>query len=221
VQYFGGVREAMSFVVGVTGGIGCGKSTVTDLLAARGAAVVDTDAIAHQLTGANGAAMPAIAIAFGPTVVRADGALDRGAMRRLVFSDASARTRLEAILHPMIRRESEARCDAVVAANAPYVLLIVPLLVESGSYRDRMARVLVIDCGEDVQVSRVMARSGLSADEVRAIMATQASRAERLAAADDVLLNDGDLDSLRAQLDVLHERYLAMARMASTKCRDT
>ncbi len=211
---FGGVGEVMSFVVGVTGGIGCGKSTVTDLLAARGAAVVDTDAIAHQLTGANGVAMPAIATAFGSSVLRADGGLDRAAMRRLVFSDASARARLEAILHPMIRRESEKRCDAAV--NARYVLLVVPLLIESGAYRDRMARVLVIDCDEGVQVSRVMARSGLSVAEVRAIMATQASRAERLAAADDVLLNDGDLDSLRDQTDALHERYLVMARMAST-----
>ena len=158
--------------------------------------------------------MPAIATAFGSSVLRADGGLDRAAMRRLVFSDASARARLEAILHPMIRRESEKRCDAAV--NARYVLLVVPLLIESGAYRDRMARVLVIDCDEGVQVSRVMARSGLSVAEVRAIMATQASRAERLAAADDVLLNDGDLDSLRDQTDTLHERYVAMARMAST-----
>lgn len=201
----------MSLVVGVTGGIGCGKSTVTDLLAARGVAVVDTDAIAHQLTGAKGAAMPAIAAAFGSSVVRADGGLDRAEMRRLVFSDASARARLEAILHPMIRRESEERCNAASAASAPYILLVVPLLVESGSYRDRMTRVLVIDCDEETQVARVMARSGLSADEVRAIMATQASRTERLAAADDVLRNDGDLDSLRDQLDILHERYLSMA----------
>jgi len=206
----------MSFIVGVTGGIGCGKSTVTDLLAARGAAVVDTDAIAHQLAGANGAAMPAIAAAFGSSVLRANGGLDRVKMRRLVFADASARARLEAILHPMIRRESEERCAAASAAKAPYVLLVVPLLLESGSYRDRVTRVLVIDCDEEVQVSRVMARSGLSANEVRAIMATQASRAERLAAADDVLLNDGDLESLRDQLDVLHERYMNMARMAST-----
>lgn len=206
----------MSLVVGVTGGIGCGKSTVTDLLAARGAAIVDTDAIAHQLTGSNGAAMPAIAAAFGSSVLRADGGLDRAEMRRLVFSDASARARLEAILHPMIRRESEAQCDAANATNSPYVLLVVPLLVESGSYRDRMARVLVIDCDEEVQVARVMARSGLSSDEVRAIMAAQASRAERLAAADDVLLNDGDLDGLRDQIDVLHKRYLCMARVAST-----
>lgn len=201
----------MTLIVGVTGGIGCGKTTVTDLLAARGASVVDTDAIAHQLTGVDGAAMPAIAAAFGTTVVRPDGSLDRAAMRRLVFADTSARTRLEAILHPMIRRESEARCDAAARANAPYVLLVVPLLVETGGYRERVARILVVDCSEEVQVSRVMARSRLSADEVRAIMATQASRAVRLAAADDVVLNDDGLDSLHAQLDVLHARYLKLA----------
>ena len=206
----------MTFVVGVTGGIGSGKSTVTDLLAEHGAAVVDTDAIAHELTGANGAAVPAIAAAFGVEVLRADGGLDRAEMRRLVFSDALARARLETILHPMIRRESEARCDAAGAQDAPYVLLVVPLLVETGGYRERVARVLVIDCSEDVQVSRVMARSGLPADQVRAIMATQVSRAERLAIADDVVVNDGDLDSLRDQLDVLHERYLTMARVSST-----
>lgn len=201
----------MTVIVGVTGGIGCGKTTVTDLLVERGATVIDTDAIAHQLTGVNGAAMPAIAAAFGKTVVRADGSLDRPAMRRLVFADAKAKTRLEAILHPMIRRESEARCDAAVRANAPYVLLVVPLLVETGGYRERVARILVVDCSEEVQVSRVMARSRLSADEVRAIMATQASRAVRLAAADDVVLNDDGLDSLHAQLDVLHARYLKLA----------
>ena len=201
----------MTFVVGVTGGIGCGKTTVTDYLAARGAAVVDTDAIAHQLTGPNGAAMAEIAAVFGASIVREDGSLDRAAMRRLVFSDASVRARLEAIRHPMIRRESEARCAAAERAKAPYVLLVVPLLVETGGYRERVARILVVDCGEDVQVSRVMARSGLSAEEVRTIMATQASRATRLAVADDVVLNDDGLDSLEEQLDALHARYLMLA----------
>ncbi|MFT3849068.1 MAG: dephospho-CoA kinase [Propionivibrio sp.] len=201
----------MTLIVGVTGGIGCGKTTVTDYLAARGAAIVDTDAIAHQLTGANGAAMPAIAAAFGRSVLRDDGGLDRSVMRRLVFVDASARVRLEAILHPMIRRESQARCEAAGAADAPYVLLVVPLLVETGGYRERVARILVVDCSEDVQISRVMARSELSASEVRAIMATQASRAERLVVADDVVLNDSGLDGLHEQLDVLHARYLKLA----------
>lgn len=201
----------MSFVVGVTGGIGCGKTTVTDRLAERGVAVVDTDAIARELTGTGGAAIPAIAAEFGPSILRDDGGLDRAAMRRLVFADASARARLEAILHPMIRHESTTRCNAAGVANAPYVVLVVPLLVETGAYREQVTQVLVIDCSEEVQVSRVMARSGLSADEVRAIMATQASRATRLAAADDVVLNDAGFDSLNGQLDALHARYLLLA----------
>ena len=206
----------MSLIVGLTGGIGSGKSTVADRLAAFGAALVDTDVIAHQLTGAQGAAMGQIAAAFGPSVVRADGALDRVAMRRLVFSDPAAKERIEAILHPLIRRESEALCRS--AAAAPYVLLVVPLLVEaaaSASYRQRVDRILVVDCDEATQVSRVVARSGLSPAEVRAIMATQASRAERLAVADDVVFNGGDLDRLNAQLIALHRRYLDLAALAA------
>ena len=206
----------MSLVVGLTGGIGSGKSTVADRLAAFGAALVDTDVIAHQLTGAQGAAMGQIAAAFGPSVVCADGALDRGAMRRLVFSDPAAKERIEAILHPLIRRESEALCRS--AAAAPYVLLVVPLLVEtaaSASYRQRVDRILVVDCDEATQVSRVVARSGLSPAEVRAIMATQASRADRLAVADDVVFNGGELDRLNAQLIALHRRYLDLAASAA------
>ena len=199
----------MSFIVGLTGGIGSGKTTVAELFGALGAAVVDTDLIAHEITGPRGAAMPAIEMAFGQSVVRTDGALDRAAMRRLVFSDPSAKTRLEGILHPMIRRESEARCRS--ASNSPYVLLVVPLLVESVAYRERVARILVVDCDESIQISRVASRSGLSNEEVRAIMATQASRTERLAAADDVIVNDGGRERLSAQVAVLHQRYLDLA----------
>jgi len=201
----------MSFVVGLTGGIGSGKSTVADLFAQHGALLVDTDRIAHQLTAPIGAAMSAIRSAFGDSVLAADGSLDRAAMRRLVFSDASVKTRLEAILHPMIRAESSARCAAAAAGTAPYVLLIVPLLVESGDYRRRVDRILVVDCAEKIQIARVMARSGLTADEVRAIMATQAPRAERLAAADDLVLNDDGREALLPQIEVLHQRYLALA----------
>ncbi len=200
----------MSFIVGLTGGIGSGKSTVAELFVERGAALVDTDAIAHALTAPQGAAMAAIALAFGDSVLRADGALDRVAMRSLVFSDRSAKARLEAILHPLIREQSKARCAA--ATQAPYVLLVVPLLVETGGYRERADRVLVVDCDEAVQISRVMARSGLAAEAVRAIMATQASRLERRAAADDLVQNDGDLDALWPQVDVLHQHYLELAR---------
>ena len=201
----------MSLIVGLTGGIGSGKSTVADRLAVFGAALVDTDAIAHQLTSAQGAAMGQIAAAFGPSVVRADGALDRVAMRRLVFSDPAAKERIEAILHPLIRRESEALCRS--AAAAPYVLLVVPLLVEaaaSASYRQRVDRILVVDCDEATQIARVKARSALSAAEVRAIMATQATRSERLAAADDVILNDGTPEALEPQVQALHLRYLEL-----------
>ena len=199
----------MSFIVGLTGGIGSGKTTVAELFAALGAAVVDTDLIAHEITGPRGAAMPDVEKVFGQSVVRTDGALDRVAMRRLVFSDPSAKARLENILHPMIRRESESRCRS--AANSPYVLLVVPLLVESVAYRERVARILVVDCDESIQISRVASRSGLSNEEVRAIMATQASRTERLAAADDVIVNDGGRERLSAQVAVLHQRYLDLA----------
>lgn len=198
----------MPYVVGLTGGIGSGKSTVADLFVARGAALVDTDAIAHELTGPQGAAMAAIAEAFGPAVVDARGALDRAAMRRQVFADATARQRLEAILHPLIRAESDRRCQA---ARAPYVILAVPLLVESGSYRERVQRVLVVDCPEAVQVARVMARNGLGEAEVQAILAAQASRQQRLAVADDVVDNGGDAAALVPQVERLHRQYLAAA----------
>ena len=200
------------YVVGLTGGIGSGKSAVADRFAGLGAALVDTDAIAHELTGPGGAAMPAIAAAFGDCVVQADGALNRTAMRALAFSDGSARARLEAILHPMIRAESDAR---VRRAEAPYVILAVPLLVESGSFRERCDRVLVVDCPEAMQVERVRARNGLSEQQVRAIMAAQASRAQRLAAADDVVDNSGSLEALNARVAELDGQYRALASSAA------
>ena len=196
------------FVVGLTGGIGSGKSAAADCFAAHGVAVVDTDALAHELTATGGAAMPALLAEFGPQVATREGALDRGRMRRLVFADPSVRQRLEAILHPRIRALSDERCRE---AASPYVILAVPLLVESGGYRDRCQRVVVVDCPETLQISRVMTRSGLSDSEVRAIMAAQASRGERLAAADDVLNNDGDLHHLEVQVANLHRKYLQIA----------
>lgn len=195
-------------VIGLTGGIGSGKSTVADLFAARGAALVDTDQIAHELTAAGGHAMPAIAARFGPGVLRPDGGLDRPAMRRLAFSDPAAREQLEAILHPAIRDEADRRCQA---AQAPYILLVVPLLVESGHYRTRCQRILVVDCPESVQEARVMARSGLSRAEVRAIIAAQAPRAARLAIADDVIDNAGDPAALPPRIAELDTRYRGLA----------
>ncbi len=191
-------------LVGLTGGIGSGKSTVADLFAARGAVVVDTDAIAHELTGPGGAAIPAIRDEFGDGVIRADGGLDRDAMRERAFGDPAARRRLEAILHPLIRTESRRRLEA---ADGPYALLVVPLLVESGDRAGGVDRVLVVDCPVDVQIERVMRRSGLTPERVRTILAAQASRAQRLAAADDVIDNAGSPDALPAQVDALHRRY--------------
>ena len=196
------------FVVGLTGGIGSGKSTVADLLVQRGATLVDTDAIAHALTAPGGAAMPVLQKAFGESLLRADGALDRVEMRRLVFTDASAKARLEAILHPMIRAESDRQC---AAAQSPYVVLAVPLLVESGIYRQRCDRILVVDCDEATQVARVIARSRMTEPEVRAIIAAQAAREIRLAAADDLVDNSGAPETLPPMVEKLHQAYLQSA----------
>ena len=196
-----------TFAVGLTGGIGSGKSTVADLFAARGASIVDTDVISHSLTAPGGAAMPAIVAAFGAEFADANGALDRTRMRALVFSDAKAKATLEAILHPRIRAGALAAAEA---ATGDYVMYAVPLLVESGTWRDRVSRILAVDCREDVQIARVMARNNLSETQVRAIMAAQASRAERLAAADDVIDNNAGLDALAPQIDRLHAQYLQM-----------
>ncbi|HMM55142.1 MAG TPA: dephospho-CoA kinase [Candidatus Desulfobacillus sp.] len=198
-------------IIGLTGGIGSGKSAAAAIFAELGADVVDTDAIAHELTAPAGAAMAALRAAFGDAVVTADGALDRAAMRRAVFADARQKARLEAILHPMIRAEAERRC---ATAAAPYVVLVVPLLLESGAWRERVRRVLVVDCPEAQQAARVMARSGLGEEEVRAIMAAQASREARLAIADDVIDNGGELARLRPQVEALHRRYLEMAAVS-------
>ena len=196
------------FVVGLTGGIGSGKSTVADLFVVQGAALVDTDVIAHQLTAAGGAAMPQIVATFGPALANEQGALDRSAMRRMVFADPSARGRLETILHPLIRQISDQRCTE---ATAPYVILAVPLLVESGSYSERCDRIAVVDCPETVQISRVMARNGLSENEVRAILKVQASREQRLAIANEVIDNGAGLTNLYPRVAELHLKYLALS----------
>ena len=199
----------MAYCVGLTGGIGSGKTTAAEMFRELGAAVVDTDAISRELTGARGAAVPAIREQFGPEYVAADGSLERDRMRRLVFGNASAREALEAILHPLIRSEARAR---VASALAPYVILVVPLLFETGAYADLMQRVTAVDCSEEKQVERATRRSGISAEEVRAIMASQLPRAARRARADDVLDNEAGPEALRAQVGALHARYLALAR---------
>jgi dephospho-CoA kinase len=197
------------FVVGLTGGIGSGKSTVADLFAAHGVPLVDTDLIAHRITAPHGMAMPRIAAEFGTAFIAADGSLDRARMRELVFSDDGARKRLEAITHPLIRAETEREQRE---AQGPYVIVVVPLLVESGSWKSRVNRVLTVDCSVDTQISRVMSRNGFSRDQVLAIIARQAMREARLAAADDVIDNDNaPLDALKAQVDAQHRAYLSLA----------
>ena len=199
----------MPFVIGLTGGIGSGKSAAADEFARLGATLVDTDVIAHALTAPGGAAIAPLRTLFGEDCIDASGAMDRAKMRARVFADPTARKRLEGILHPLIRRESAAR---VAAATGAYVVLVVPLLVESADYRARVDRVLVVDCPLELQVSRVRARSGLSEDEARRIIAAQVSRETRLAAADDVIDNSGTLEALHAQVRRLHQRYLELAQ---------
>lgn len=199
----------MTLVVGLTGGIGSGKSAAAEEFARLGAAVVDTDVIAHELTGRDGLAIPGIKQLFGEEAIGPDGAMDRKKMRDRVFAEPAAKRQLEALLHPLIREESARR---IAAARAPYVVHVVPLLIESPDYRRRVDRVLVVDAPEHTQVARVRSRSGLSEDEVRAIMRTQVPRTQRLAAADDVLDNGGSRDALRTQVAALHEKYLQFTR---------
>ena len=200
------------FIVGLTGGIGSGKTTIADALGELGATLVDTDRIAHELTGPGGDAMAALIAEFGPDVADSDGRLDRAAMRARVFTTPADRHRLEGILHPLIGAESQRQ---IQAATGPYVVLVVPLLIEGGRWRERSDRVLVVDCPEAVQIERVMQRNGLAREQVQAIMAAQATRAQRLAAADDVFDNGGPLGDVRARVAALHERYLQAAAARS------
>jgi len=195
------------FSIGLTGGIGSGKSAVADMFAARGAAIIDTDVLAHRLTAPGGDAIEAIRAAFGDDFITADGAMDRARMRNHVFAAPDEKRRLEAILHPRIRAETE---RAAAELPGDYVMFVVPLLIESGAWRERVDRILVVDCPEELQVARVMRRSGLTEPQVRAIMAAQVSRATRLAAADDVIRNDADLAALVPQVEQLHARYLSL-----------
>jgi dephospho-CoA kinase len=204
-------QKTMAYLVGLTGGIGSGKSAAARIFQELGAEVIDTDALSHELTSCGGAAIAAIREQFGPEVIDANGALDRAAMRVRAFGDESVRRRLEAILHPMIRAEADQR---IARSTAPYVVLVVPLLVETGFGRARLSRVAVVDCGEETQVARTTARSALADGQVRAIMAAQASRAERLAIADDVINNHGELAALRAEVERLHCSYIEAGRGA-------
>ena len=198
----------MGFVVGLTGGIGSGKSAAAEEFGRLGATVVDTDAIAHELTQPGGAAIAQFRHLFGDDFVDPAGAMDRAKVRTLVFRDPTAKEKLEALLHPMIRAESARR---IAAAKGPYAVHVVPLLIESPEHRARVGRVLVVDCPEELQISRVRQRSALPEAEIRRIISSQVQRDKRLAAADDVIDNSGPVSALQQQVRKLHEGYLRLA----------
>ena len=201
------------FSIGLTGGIGSGKTTVADMFAALGVPVIDTDLIAHRITAPGGIAMSLIEGTFGPEYIAADGSLDRAKMRARVFSDNTAKAQLESITHPLIRAESERQRNA---AQGVYHIVVVPLLIEAGERASKVERILVVDCPKDTQIERVIRRNGFTRDQVLAIIARQATREARLAAADDVVVNDSaaTLETLQREVDALHARYLAMASKA-------
>ncbi len=194
--------------LGLTGGIGSGKSTVAGLLAERGAALIDADAIARALTAQNGAALALIAAAFGQDYINTAGALDRDKMRTLAYADATARKRLEAIIHPLVAQETQRQASSAIASGHRCIVFDVPLLVESAAWRQRVDHVLVIDCTPEVQIRRVMARSQLRREDVEKIIASQASRPQRLAAADSVICNvDLSLDQLADEVRQICSRF--------------
>lgn len=202
-------------VIALTGGIGSGKSTIADALAARGAGVIDTDIIARELTEPGQPTLDAIAATFGGHLIDSNGRLDRDALRALVFTDPDARSRLEAILHPRIK---DRMLEQLAALSAPYAVLVIPLLFETN--QNTLAdRILVVDVTEKAQRERVRRRSGLTDSEINRIIASQISRTERLARADDILDNNGDPPGLLAQVEQIHRKYIALAASDSVTCR--
>lgn len=189
---------------GLTGGIGSGKSTVANLFEALGVRIIDTDQISHQLTAANGLALPAIKQTFGDTCLDREGALDRAKMRARIFSNIDAKHRLQAILHPMIL--AQAKSDALSPTTALYTLVVVPLLFEGIRYRDWLKGAIVVDCPEHQQIARTLQRSGMDEATVRAIMAQQLDRIHRLRYADEIILNDGSLEQLASRVSALHKK---------------
>ena len=200
------------FIVGLTGGIGSGKSEVARMFSALGVPVVDTDAISHQLTAASSPLLQEIAAELGPDSLNPDGTLNRARVRERVFSDAAAKHQLESILHPAIRREVDAQLCR--RPDAPYQIVVVPLLFEADGYAKRVHRTLLVDCPEDTQIARTMQRSQLSEDAVRAIMAAQMPRTQKLALADDVILNDGSIQELLEKVREKHEKYIEACRVS-------
>ena len=197
----------MSLIIGLTGGIGSGKTSATKFFAAEGIAIIDADTIAHELTGAQGDAIPNIKKYFGVDFITKNGKLDRKKMKNRIFSDINSRKKLEEILHPLIQAEIMHRIET---AFSPYIIVVAPLLLETGDYCETVTRILVIDCNEEYQISRTVSRDGLSKEEVRTIMATQKPRQERLNQADDVIVNDTDISSLQEKVKLQHNKYLSL-----------
>lgn len=198
----------MTFIVGLTGGIGCGKSSASEFFSDLGIDVIDTDVIARKLTESSDPVISMIQQIFGDTFITADNMLDRNKMRNLIFSDSDARRRLEEILHPLILEETALQAKR---AKTPYIIIVVPLLFETNDYGNLVQRTLVVDCDEQQQLSRTMTRSQLSEQKVRAIMATQVSREIRLQKADDIIINNQDIDYLKLQVSQLHRKYLMLS----------
>jgi dephospho-CoA kinase len=199
-------------LIGLTGGIGSGKTAVSNLFAQLGAGIVDTDLIAHQITAPGGKAIPLIRDHFGAEFIDNGGALDRAKMRSLVFQNPEAKKALEEITHPLIRQETLRQADQLADAGAPYLLLVVPLLIESGAWIDQIDYLVVVDCPEETQIQRVMHRSNLSRTEVEAILKAQASRQERLALANAVIDNQGKLSELKTAVQELHQKILGIKK---------
>jgi dephospho-CoA kinase len=193
--------------IGLTGGIGSGKSTVCRLFADLGVPVIDTDRIAHAIVAPGKQALGLLAEAFGPDILDGEGALDRAVLRERVFRDEAMRERLEAILHPLIRKQLHSRLETL---DAPYVIIAIPLLLEKG-WQSEVDRILVVDADEAAQIERTMRRDGVSSELVQRIMQAQVSRTERVEAAGDIIYNNGRKDALKARVDELHQRYLRMA----------
>jgi dephospho-CoA kinase len=196
------------FSIGLTGGIGSGKTTIANMFEDLGASIIDTDLIAHQLTQTGGSAIPIIADYFGAEFINAEGAMDRPKMRELAFSDIAAKKQLESILHPLIRQQCEVEAKA---ASGTYPIFVVPLLIESGNWRARVTRILVVDCDQETQITRVMQRNRFERTQVLRILSAQVNREERLAHADDIINSMADLSQVRSEVEILHKKYLNFA----------
>lgn len=199
-------------LLGLTGGIGSGKTAVSDLLGQFGAGIVDTDLIAHQITAPGGNAIDPIRAAFGAEYIDPDGAMDRAKMRHLVFSHPEARKTLESITHPLIRQETLEQANVLAQKGVPYLVFVVPLLIESGTWLDQIDYLIVVDCPEETQISRVMRRSNLTRVEAEAILKAQASRQERLTHANAVIENNSSLDALKTEVQALHQKILQIRK---------